>query len=174
MRSVPVDKSGVLVTQDVQTGDPDWLSVAVNEGVGGAVDGQAAESLLVHRHTGAVRLLAQATTREKRVIDPGGGVARLPVSDSDQVLTAAEIAVLIEFVQRLPRRFPAIKDAAGRPAPADVEFGFVDGKLALFQIRPFLDSRRAHTAAYLRSLDAGMRRLDGVTVRLDRVPAASS
>lgn len=171
MRSVAVDKSGVLVTQDIETGDPDWFSVAVNEGVGGAVDGQAAESLLVHVDSGAVRLLAQATTPVRRVIDPGGGITKLPVSDGDHVLTSAEIAELAEFVKVLPRRFPAIVDADGKPASADVEFGFVDGRLVLFQIRPFLNSRRAHAAGYLRSLDAGMRRLERVTVQLDRNPA---
>jgi phosphoenolpyruvate synthase/pyruvate phosphate dikinase len=40
----PAEKSGVMVTADVDTGSRDWLSVAVNEGVGGAVDGQATES----------------------------------------------------------------------------------------------------------------------------------
>jgi phosphoenolpyruvate synthase/pyruvate phosphate dikinase len=47
LESVPVDKSGVLVTQDIDSGDPAVLSVAVNEGPGGAVDGQAAESLRI-------------------------------------------------------------------------------------------------------------------------------
>ena len=60
MRSVPVEKSGVMVTQDIETGQSGWLSIAVNEGVGGAVDGQAAESLRVHMESGKVILLAQA------------------------------------------------------------------------------------------------------------------
>ncbi|MGB5179705.1 MAG: PEP/pyruvate-binding domain-containing protein, partial [Gammaproteobacteria bacterium] len=47
LQSVPNDKSGVMVTQDIDTGDRDVLSVAVNEGVGGAVDGQSAESLRI-------------------------------------------------------------------------------------------------------------------------------
>ena len=42
MQNVPVDTSGVMVTQDIETGVSGWLSVAVNEGVGGAVNGQAA------------------------------------------------------------------------------------------------------------------------------------
>ncbi len=37
----------MLVTQDIDTGDRDVISVAVNEGLGGAVDGQAAESLRI-------------------------------------------------------------------------------------------------------------------------------
>ena len=49
LRTVPSDISGVMITQDVDNGDPGVLSVAVNEGVGGAVDGQAAESVRVDR-----------------------------------------------------------------------------------------------------------------------------
>jgi phosphoenolpyruvate synthase/pyruvate phosphate dikinase len=39
LRSVSSEKSGVMVTRDIDTGEKGWLSVAVNEGVGGAVDG---------------------------------------------------------------------------------------------------------------------------------------
>ncbi len=49
MRTVPAEVSGVMVTQDVDSGDAGVLSVAVNEGVGGAVDGQAAESVRIER-----------------------------------------------------------------------------------------------------------------------------
>ena len=59
------DKSGVLVTQDIDTGDRTIVSVAVNEGLGGAVDGQAAESLRIPLDGSPVRVLATAT-------DPAG------------------------------------------------------------------------------------------------------
>ncbi len=170
LRSIPVDKSGVLVTQDIDTGDSSWFSVAVNEGVGGAVDGQAAESLRIHLHSGAVKLLAQAAATVKRVINPKGGIDNMPVSDTDHVLASEEIAELIDFVNGLPQRFPMAVDADGNPAPADVEFGFRENKLALFQIRPFLESKRVQTNNYLRSLDSTLRRLDQVIVRLDRIP----
>ena len=52
LRTVPSDISGVMITQDVDTGDPNVLSVAVNEGVGGAVEGQAAESVRIDRRRG--------------------------------------------------------------------------------------------------------------------------
>ena len=61
MLSVNADKSGVLVTQDIESGDQGWISVAVNEGVGGAVDGQSAESLRINVKTGQTRLMAAAT-----------------------------------------------------------------------------------------------------------------
>jgi phosphoenolpyruvate synthase/pyruvate phosphate dikinase len=38
-RSFPSEKSGVMVTSDVDTGRMGWLTVAVSEGVGGAVAG---------------------------------------------------------------------------------------------------------------------------------------
>ena len=82
MRSVPAEKSGVLVTQDIDSGAANGLSVAVNEGVGGAVDGQAAESLRINMDSGEVKLLAQATTPIRRRINPLGGVDKVAVSGS--------------------------------------------------------------------------------------------
>ena len=143
LRSVPSEKSGVMVTQDIDSGDRNWLSVAVNEGVGGAVDGQAAESLRINKKTGETRMLAQATAPTRRVLNPRGGVTKIPVSGDSRVLKPHEIERLVKLARGLPQRFPAIRDAAGRPAPADIEFGFVGGKLRLFQIRPF-QIGRAH------------------------------
>jgi hypothetical protein len=91
-------------------------------------------------------------------------------SGSDRVLQAGEIAQLIELARVLPQRFPAIVDADGNPAPADIEFGFLDGQLKLFQIRPFLESRQARGNAYLVSLDAAMADLDAIQVSMSEVP----
>jgi hypothetical protein len=168
--SVNADKSGVMVTHDIDSGAPGWLSVAVNEGVGGAVDGQAAESLRIDMATGEARLLAQATAVWRRRVDPSGGVDKVLSSGSDRVLQAGEIAQLIELARVLPQRFPAIVDADGNPAPADIEFGFLDGQLKLFQIRPFLESRQARGNAYLTSLDAAMADLDAIQVSMSEVP----
>ncbi|HMM74846.1 MAG TPA: PEP/pyruvate-binding domain-containing protein [Gammaproteobacteria bacterium] len=170
LKSVDNDKSGVLVTREIDTGSADWLSVAVNEGVGGAVDGQSAESLRIHVPTGRVRLLAQATTPVRRQLAPEGGIRELPVTGSESVLKPAEIERLIAFSRELPTRFPAIVDAAGQPAPADVEFGFQHGTLRLFQIRPFLDNARTRGLAYLQSLDAKPAGSTAVTVDLDAAP----
>lgn len=172
MRSVPVEKSGVLVTQDIDTGALNGSSVAVNEGVGGAVDGQAAESLRINTETGEVKLLAQATTPIRRRINPLGGVDKVPVSGSDSVLLDAEIADLINLSRELPTRFPGIVDDAGNPAPADIEFGFLAGELKLFQIRPFLESARARSSDYLKALDSGLADLTSIKVDLSAIPAA--
>ena len=170
--SVASDKSGVLVTQDLDTGDRQVISVAVNEGVGGAVDGQAAESLRVDTRNGAVRLMATATAPWRRRPADSGGIEKLPASGAETVLQPAEIERLIVFVRdELPTRFPPITDDAGRPAAADVEFGFVDGKLRLFQIRPFLESRSARGNAYLVEMDQALASAMDRTVNLGEVPA---
>ena len=170
LQSVPSEKSGVLVTQDIDTGDRNWLSVAVQEGVGGAVDGEAAESLRIDVKTGEVRLLAQATAPLRTDIDSGGGVRNMPVSTSDRVLTDDEIRQLIELSNDLPGRFPPIIDAQGNPAPADIEFGFLDGKLRLFQLRPFLESQQAQRSQYLSKMDAGLKKPHSNTVDLKSPP----
>jgi phosphohistidine swiveling domain-containing protein len=154
--SVNSDKSGVMVTKDIDSGRANWLSVAVNEGVGGAVDGQAAESLRIDLETGEVRLMAQATATYRRRPDPSGGVEKVPVSGADRVLEESEMAQLIVFAKELPQRFPEVLNAEGQAVPADIEFGFLNGELKLFQIRPFLESRQAKGNAYLTSLDQGV------------------
>jgi hypothetical protein len=78
----------------------------------------------------------------------------VPTSGSDQVLTPDDIAQVIEFARGLPRRFPPITDDAGQPVPADVEFGFLDGRLRLFQLRPFLGSASVAGNTYLQQMDA--------------------
>jgi hypothetical protein len=170
LRSVPSEKSGVMVTRDIGTGEKGWLSVAVNEGVGGAVDGQAAESLRINMKTGDVHMLAQATAPWRRVLKPDGGVDKELVANTETVLKTDEIKQLINLAQDLPQRYPAILDADGNPAPADIEFGFINGKLQLFQIRPFLESIQARSNEYLKNLDKDMTRQLDQTVKLDEKP----
>jgi len=156
LRTVPSDISGVMITQDVDTGGPGILSVAVNEGVGGAVEGQAAESVRIARATGNLRLMASATTPRKMVPSPKGGIERLPVSGAETLLKPGEARQLIEFADAIPRQFPQLGED-GKPVAADVEFGFVGGRMWLLQIRPFNESRAARASAYLQQMDQGLR-----------------
>jgi phosphoenolpyruvate synthase/pyruvate phosphate dikinase len=167
----PAEKSGVMVTCDVDSGSPEWLSVAANEGVGGAVDGQAAESLRVRIETGDVELLAQATAPRRAVLSPQGGVERLPATGADAVLQPSEIDQLISFAKEVSMRFPELRTEGGQPSPADVEFAFRGGELALLQIRPFVESRNARRNQYLRRLDEGLRARGKELVSLDDVPS---
>jgi hypothetical protein len=171
LETVPSEKSGVLVTQSLESGDRAFLSVAVNEGMGGAVEGQAAESLRVDTRDGRVHVLATATAPWRYAPLPEGGVAKLRTSGSETLLQPDEIRQLVEFARELPSRFPPIVNDAGETVAADVEFAFVGGKLQLLQIRPFLESGRARASAYLVRMDDALRASFGRTVRLGEVPA---
>ena len=114
--------------------------------------------------------MAQATARYRRQLDPAGGIEEIPVSGSDHVLEESEIAQLIKLAKELPERFPKIVNAEGQAVPADVEFGFLNGELQLFQIRPFLENRQAKGNAYLTSLDSGMDSSGDKYVDLDALP----
>jgi hypothetical protein len=155
LKTVPSDISGVMITQDVDTGDAGQLSVAVNEGVGGAVEGQAAESVRIDRSSGNVRLMATATAPRKMVPQPAGGIARVAVSGAGTLLGPGEVRQLIAFADEIPRQFPQLGED-GRPVAADVEFAFVEGKLWLLQIRPFNESRQARGASYLIQMDKAL------------------
>lgn len=170
LRTVPADISGVMITADVATGDVDFLSVAVNEGVGGAVEGQAAESVRIDRRQRTAQLLAMASAPTRHVPNPGGGIDELPATGAEALIGAGEIAELVNVAEQIAVRFPPITDDQGRPAPADVEFAFVDGRLQLLQIRPFLESRSARGSAYLQSLDRSVRERAAASVPMNEVP----
>ena len=172
LESVASDKSGVLVTQDIDTGNRAVISVAVNEGLGGAVDGQAAESLRIALDGSSVRVLATATAPWRRVPDPMGDLKFLPSSGSDTVLQPLEITQLIDFAKHLPDKFPPITDDEGHSAPADVEFGFLDGDLRLFQLRPFLESKMARGIGYLQQMDTRLKDTRSIMVNMDGVPGS--
>jgi hypothetical protein len=173
-RSVPNDKSGVLVTANLDTGDRDQITVVTNTGVAGGVDGQAAETLVISLKTGAARLLASATARTKRVLAAEGGARQVSSEAPEYVLSPDEIRQLLDFVRAFPKDYPGLQDAAGRTAPADIEFGFVGGHLMLLQIRPFVQSPQVSQNKYLMDLDAGLRRTGDKSVDLRAVPGTPS
>ena len=174
LKTFASEKSGVLVTADVENGDRDWLSIAVNEGVGGAVEGQAAEELRVRRASGEVLLLAQATTPLRSEPSPIGGMLKLPASGRDTVLKPDEIEQLLALAKDVERRFPMPVNKEDQPAPADIEFGFRGGKLALFQIRPFVESLRARRSQYLIDMDRGSAGGRDAVVDLHQSPSVSA
>ena len=171
LKSVPSDKSGVMVTADIETGQPGWLTIAVNEGVGGAVSGQTAEELRVNLKSGQVRLMAQAAEPYKWIILSEGGMTKIAASGTEALLNPKDIDLLIDFAGSVPDRFPRFKDTGGQPVPADIEFGFYQNKLVLFQIRPFLESSRARQSLYLNGLDQNLLDKQNIRIDLEGIPA---
>jgi len=161
MLSVPADKSGVLVTTDLIGGDSTQIHVAVNEGVGGAVSGQRAEEILIDKQNGQVRLLAQTSSAKRRILQAKGGVKKVAALAPQNLLSSAEIKQIRQMAADLPARFSTLYDSSGALKPADIEFGFLDGKFILFQIRPLVESQRVRKDLFL----AGLNNLSVTTLR---------
>jgi phosphohistidine swiveling domain-containing protein len=171
MKSVPAEKSGVMITADVDSGEPGRLTIAVSEGVGGAVSGQTAEELRINTQSGDVRLMGHATEPYKRVLSSQGGISKIRASGAEAVLNENEIKLLIKFADSAPKRFPKLRESHGRPVPADIEFGFYQNRLMLFQIRPFLENIKARQNLLLNSLDNRLKQNHSKIVNLNEIPA---
>ena len=136
MKSVPADKSGVLVTTDVANRTA-GLTVSTAWGVGGAVAGETAETLIL-RPDGSEQLVSEAKSPYRRYLSPNGGVNWRPAPDG-AVLTAVEKNQLRTLAEQVARKADPAVDPQGQALPWDIEFGFVDGELTLFQIRPLIE-----------------------------------
>ena len=75
------------------------------------------------------------------------------VDDQLTVLEPDELAQLIAAGQEITKKFTPVTNAAGQPKPWDIEFGFKDGKLWLFQCRPFLGNDDLKNVPALAALD---------------------
>ncbi|MFT7461177.1 MAG: hypothetical protein ACI909_003873, partial [Planctomycetota bacterium] len=105
-------------------------------GVGGAVAGEAAESLLL-LEDGSEVLISEAKTPYQRFLPESGGVAWLPAADGP-VLSISEKNQLRVLSRVVQEKSPPLRDANGKILPWDIEFGFVNEELKLFQIRPLV------------------------------------
>ncbi len=165
--SVDVDYSGVLITKGVQTGDPSDLTIAFSRGAGGAVEGQAAESYVL-REDGRDVLLSPARETTYNALPATGGTQRRHASFETPILNAGNLQAIRELARAVRERVPKESPSDYRGA-YDIELGFKDGKLWLFQIRPFVENKKALSSEYLESITPKIdtRR----NIRLDKDPA---
>ncbi|MFW6198747.1 MAG: PEP/pyruvate-binding domain-containing protein, partial [Acidobacteriota bacterium] len=158
LRSVPADASGVLVTTDLSGSHPDHWTVTLSPGIGGVVEGEPAETVLLPTTTAPPDaepvLLSSARATWQKVLQGGGGVRRVPVTGEVRLLTPERADDLRTVVTRILERYPPVMDEDGEPMPWDIEFGFVDDRTMLFQIRPFATDRLARTLTALSDLDS--------------------
>jgi hypothetical protein len=157
--SVPSEKSGVLITADLETGDPSRMTIGTSEGVGGGVAGAPAERRLWS--SAGTELLAQFKSPWRRLLRLEGGVEVVPSTGREQVLSPAEVRELVAAARTINASIEAFPDSWGRPRPWDVEYGFANGRLWLFQVRPFLGNDEMNNLPALRALDPagdGLRR----------------
>lgn len=146
--SVNVDYSGVLITKGVSMGDESDLTVAFSRGAGGAVDGQSAESYLL-TSDGDNILLAPAREPQFNELPITGGTNKKSTSFEIAILNNENLIEIREFAINLKQK---MKETKGMKEPFDVELGFLNNKLWLFQVRPFVENRNAAGAIYLESI----------------------
>ena len=144
------DYSGVLITKGVQTGNLDDLTIAFSRGVGGAVDGQAAETYVLEAD-GTNRLVSPAREPEYTSLSETGGTKKVNCTFEKPILSTANLNTIRQFAATLKQQ---MKNSPGvnSNGPWDVELGFKNDKLWLFQVRPFVENKQAKTSAYLQSM----------------------
>ena len=146
--SVDVNYSGVLITKGVSSGNPDDLTIAFSRGAGGAVEGQAAESYLL-KFTGDNKLLSPSREPYFNTLPVSGGTGKKEASFEKPLLNDGNLSDIREFSNLLKQK---MKETNGMQGPFDVELGFLNNKLWLFQVRPFVENKNAAGAAYLESI----------------------
>ena len=148
--SVDVEYSGVMITKGITTGELDDVTIAFSRGAGGAVDGQAAESYLLH-HDGANELLAPAREPFYNRLPETGGTRRQAATFEQPILNSSNLEALRDLAAEVRRILPTAPGIETE-GPFDVELGFKDNKIWLFQVRPFVENKRAASSAYLDSI----------------------
>ncbi|MEK7703441.1 MAG: PEP/pyruvate-binding domain-containing protein, partial [Myxococcota bacterium] len=148
-RTVPADVSGVLVTADIEHGDPTSWTVSVSEGVAAVVDGGSPETLVIDARGGRRLIASPRTVTQKRIPKPPGeGVRIEQTSGREPLLTDDMVRLLTELVGEVRAKMPATS------APWDVEFGFVGRRLYLMQIRPLRTAHAPVLEPTLAAMDA--------------------
>jgi hypothetical protein len=148
--TVDADISGVLVTRGLASGRDEDMTIAFNRGVGGAVDGQAAETWLVNTK-GDARLIAPAREPDYLTVPATGGSVRAPASFEKPIVKPDQIQKLRVLSFLLREEMPTPK-GIGVEGPYDVELGFKEDHLWLFQVRPFVENKRAAASTYLQRI----------------------
>jgi len=157
LESVPSEKSGVLITADVDTGDPTRMTIATAEGVGGTVDGSPAETLLYSKDKTILLNQFKSPTRRMLILEGKGGSRMVSSTGAERVLTDDELRALVAAAEKISREFVPEAGVDGKPLPWDIEYGFVNGKLFLFQTRPFVGNSDVRNLPALTALDKGMK-----------------
>jgi len=168
-KSVPADKSGVFVTTDVFDGQDDKISVVLNEGVAGGVDGLSAESLRIDRSTASVERMASATAPYKRVLLDKGGSASVATTGSAVLLSADNVRALLDFSANVGDWFSDEPNAI-----ADVEFAFYQDKFIPLQIRPLVDPPSGNLEVRLQQMDEALLKNAATSVDLSQLPLSQT
>lgn len=145
---VDVDYSGVMITKGINRGSEEDLTVAFSRGAGGAVDGQSAETRLIT--SDANFLLAPARQPDLNRLPSSGGTKKYYTSFDDPILNEDNMESIRSMAKEIRSKMG--KYTQSESNAYDVELGFKDDKLWLFQIRPFVENKQAKGSTYLSSI----------------------
>ncbi|MCJ7466377.1 MAG: phosphoenolpyruvate synthase [Maribacter sp.] len=148
--SVDVDYSGVLITKGINSGNDSDLTVAFSRGAGGAVDGQSAETYTI-KNEGGYRLLAPSRETYFNTLPKSGGTGKKSATFEKSILKDKNIEEIHDFAKTIRETLPKETKSDYKGA-YDVELGFQNNKLWLFQIRPFVENKKAVSSGYLESI----------------------
>jgi hypothetical protein len=92
------------------------------------------------------------------------------------VLVAEEIEALRALAIEVNKKYAPVYDDAGQQRPWDIEFGFIDGELTLFQIRPLVERGNRNADALMKQLQPGVtrKRPTSVNVNLTQLPGTQA
>ena len=158
--SVNVDKSGVIITKGVNRGNDDDISISFSRGVGGAVEGQSAESYIVHNN-GYAELIAPGRETKYRTIPPSGGSTFKYASLSEPVLDNEDVTKLNAMAKSIAKKMDLITESEHA---YDIELGMKDGFIWLFQVRPFVENNDALSSEYLKNMDP---KLENISILME-------
>ncbi|MFC1568769.1 PEP/pyruvate-binding domain-containing protein [bacterium] len=154
MPSVNVEKSGVLITSGVSSKNSLDISVAFNHGVAGSVEGQISEQYLL-KSDGTDLLVSPARELLYTIIPKTGGTEKKNMPFNKNILSIENRKQLREIAEFIKQRMTHISGSQSQ-GPYDVELGFIKDRLYLFQVRPFVENKKARSSLYLQSLDPPM------------------
>jgi hypothetical protein len=148
--SVDVAYSGVMITTGINSGNSKDLTIAFSRGAGGAVDGQSAEAYELGAD-GTTKLIAPARESDYNSLPTTGGTAKKYATFENSILNEQNIKEIRELAVNVRNKMAAEVNAEYKGA-YDVELGFKNNKLWLFQIRPFVENKKALSSSYLESI----------------------
>lgn len=141
------DFSGVMITKGVSSGNTDEITVAFSRGVGGAVDGQAAETWTI-KNNGQYSLIAPSREPFYNSLPKQGGTIKKATTFEEPILGPKNIMQLNALSVELENKM----NEKGIKGPYDMELGFKNDKIWLFQVRPFVENKKAVSSSYLESI----------------------
>lgn len=148
--SVDVNYSGVMITKGISSGNDKDLTIAFSRGAGGAVDGQSAESYLVE-FEGGYELIAPAREPLYNSLPITGGTGKKIATFEKPILNEQNVNEIRVLAETIRKRLP-VETKSSYKGAYDVELGFLNNKLWLFQIRPFVENKKALSSGYLESI----------------------